>query len=210
MTKIFLVVYYFIKLNQFIALIRNGIPQAPLCLICTRWVMAAFSDLETGSSSSRLSMEPVEEGSCYFPRINGALKPRYKAKDPDLAQNENRWIHVFSVEKCKPCRKVSNADHADLKGTVRGSFSFLDPTWFYLALPRSSTPSIINSINLQLLLVNYGSIEGHKSSNNNKINIINEKNSNYNKFVNHKYFFTINYIFYVINNDNNNYYFLQL
>lgn len=45
-------------------------------------------------------MEPVEEGSCYFPRINGALKLRYKAKDPDSVQNKNRWIHVFNVENC--------------------------------------------------------------------------------------------------------------
>lgn len=43
-------------------------------------------------------MEPVEEGSCYFSRINGAFKLRYKAKDPDLVQNESCWIHEFSVK----------------------------------------------------------------------------------------------------------------
>lgn len=94
--------------------------------------MAAFSALETGSSSSsRLSMEPVEEGSCYFPRINGALELRYKAKDPDSVQNENRWIHVFSVENCIVIRVGESAtrDHADLieKDRERIILSLLQP-----------------------------------------------------------------------------------
>jgi len=119
-------------------------------VLALRWV-TAFSDLETGSSSSRLSMEPVEEGPCYFPRINGVFKLQYKAKDPNSAPNENCWIHVFSVENCIVIRvgesaTRDHAHHADLIEKDRERIIlFLPQPDFYLILLRSLASLIITN-----------------------------------------------------------------